>query len=39
VLADMVTQLGASVVPVMAPFSPEPGSPQPHDDHAPHRGP
>jgi urease accessory protein len=39
VLEDMVTRLGASAVPVMAPFNPEPGSPQPHDHDAPHPGP
>lgn len=32
VLQDMVTRLGASVVPVMAPFCPEPASPHPHGE-------
>jgi urease accessory protein len=35
VLEDMVTRLGASAVPVVAPFSPEPGSPPHHDDRHP----
>ena len=33
VLKDMVTGLGATAVPLRAPFDPEPGAPQHHHEH------